>query len=367
MKIKFIIILSIILLTSLSCQKESSQMNENKFTINRGLNVSHWLSQTTIRGSERAAYVTEKDFKLIAELGFDHVRLPIDEEHFWSEDGKRMDDAFESLNNAVNWSIKNNLKIIVDLHVLRSHHFNSPDSKKLWEEDKAQNDFINFWKQLSGELKKYPNSMVAYEPLNEAVADNPEDWNKLINWVIAEIRKLEPNRTIIMGSNMWQQTQTFKDLRVPEKDENIILSFHYYRPMPVTHFTAPWTEFGDYDGPSNYPGWSIDSTLINNYEGQTREALNRYNEYFDKEVIEKDIMQAVSVANKFNLKLYCGEYGCFPTTPIEIRQAWYKDMHEIFEKYNIAWAHWNYKNDFPVVDENLLPINELLDIMVPKK
>lgn len=367
MRSKILILISIFFLTLIGCKTEKNNMDEKEFTIKRGLNVSHWLSQSTKRGDARFEYGTEKDFKLIAEMGFDHVRLPIDEEHFWSEDGERYEDAFELLHNAINWSLKYNMRIIVDLHVLRSHHFNSPDSKKLWEEDKAQNDFIDFWKQLSAELKDYPNSMVAYEPLNEAVAENPEDWNKLINWVVAEIRKLEPNRTIIMGSNMWQQTQTFKDLRVPENDKNIILSFHYYRPMPLTHFKAPWTEFGAYDGFVTYPGWTIDSTLISNYEGQTAEALNRYNEYFDKDVIEKDIMQAVSVAQKFNLRLYCGEYGCFPTTPMQMRQAWYKDMHEIFETHDIAWAHWNYKNDFPVVDENLKPINELLDIMVPAK
>jgi hypothetical protein len=42
-------------------------------------------------------------------------------------------------------------------------------------------------------------------------------------------------------------------------------------------------------------------------------------------------------------------------------------MISIFNKYDIAWAHWNYKNDFPVVSEGLEPINDLLEIMVPKK
>ena len=44
-----------------------------------------------------------------------------------------------------------------------------------------------------------------------------------------------------------------------------------------------------------------------------------------------------------------------------------KDIITIFDKYNIAWTHWNYKNDFPIVNENLEPISEILDVMIPRK
>ncbi len=39
----------------------------------------------------------------------------------------------------------------------------------------------------------------------------------------------------------------------------------------------------------------------------------------------------------------------------------------VFDKYNIAWCHWNYKNDFPVVDENLNSIPQIIDILIPEK
>jgi hypothetical protein len=50
-----------------------------------------------------------------------------------------------------------------------------------------------------------------------------------------------------------------------------------------------------------------------------------------------------------------------------LRQKLYQDYRDLFEENNIAWAHWNYKNDFPLVDaETLEPISELVDILVPK-
>jgi len=49
-----------------------------------------------------------------------------------------------------------------------------------------------------------------------------------------------------------------------------------------------------------------------------------------------------------------------------MRQHWYSDMKTIFDQHGIAWAHWNYKNDFPLVDEQTLePISELVDVLLP--
>ena len=97
------------------------------------------------------------------------------------------------------------------------------------------------------------------------------------------------------------------------------------------------------------------------------EEIKNHHQFFDIEKIDEEIRQAVEIADKKGLKLYCGEFGAYPTTPLELRIKWYQDMITIFDKYNIAWTHWNYKNDFPIVDENLEPIKEILDIMIPKK
>ena len=40
-------------------------------------------------------------------------------------------------------------------------------------------------------------------------------------------------------------------------------------------------------------------------------------------------------------------------------------MREIFDRNGIAWAHWNYKDDFPLVDGDREPIAELVDTLLP--
>ncbi len=292
-----------------------------------------------------------EDFARIAEMGFDHVRIPIDEEQMWDEQGKRNEDAFELLHKAIHWSFDNELRVIVDLHVLRSHHFNSDDIR-LWTDPLAQEQFWGFWEELSAELKQYPVDKLAYELMNEAVANDPEDWNKLIAKGIEIVRVNEPERVIVVGSNQWQQVGTFKDLKVPEDDPNLILSFHFYSPMAFTHYKAPWSKgLKDYTGEVIYPGFPVDTAVYVEYSPEVVQKLRESNANWNADLMESEFMKAKVVADRYALPLYCGEFGCFPTTSLELRHKYYEDIISVFEKLDISWTHWNYKNDFPVVDE----------------
>ncbi len=96
------------------------------FTIKRGTNISHWLSQSQRRGDERLAFFTERDVQRIAEMGggkLDHIRLPVDEEQLWDADGEKDAEAFELLESALDWCEDAGLRAIVDLHILRTHYF----------------------------------------------------------------------------------------------------------------------------------------------------------------------------------------------------------------------------------------------------
>ncbi|MGC9343869.1 MAG: glycoside hydrolase family 5 protein, partial [Bacteroidales bacterium] len=170
------LIYCLVLLVSISsCTKPSPE----EFTLKHGTNISHWLSQSDRRGEERLNFFTEKDMDLIAEVGYDHIRLPIDEEQLWDESGAKIEEAFTLLHNAIEWAMERDLKVVVDLHIIRSHHFNEGD-RPLWTDPAEQDKFIDLWRDLSSELKQYPVSDVAYELMNEAVTDDPDNWNNLI-------------------------------------------------------------------------------------------------------------------------------------------------------------------------------------------
>jgi len=338
----------------------------DQFTLRTGVNVSHWLSQSDSRGEERKNQITKADFDKIAAMGFDHVRIPVDEVQLWDAEGNKEKEAFRLLHDAIGWALAAKLRVIVDLHIIRSHNFGAA-SNPLWTDPAEQQKMVDMWLQLSEELRQYPNDMLAYEIMNEAVADDPEDWNKLLDKVITEIRVKEPWRKIVVGSNKWQIPDTFPALKIPANDKNIILSFHFYTPLALTHHKAPWLPIAEYTGPVNYPGQIVDPS---NYEGLSEAAVDYMkkwaNGYFTKEILEEKIAPAIKVAKANNLPLICGEFGVYPTISDDLRLRWYQDVCDIFRKNNIAYCHWCYKGDFPVLTEKGEPDRKLVSVLTAK-
>jgi endoglucanase len=346
-------------------------MDSNRFVIRRGINISHWLSQVYDDEPVRIRYFTELDAIFLKQAGFDHIRLPIDEERLWDEDGIPKKKAFSELHQAIDWCRKLGLRVVVDLHVVRSHHFNAEHEgakNTLFTDPAALEHFINLWRQLSAELNGYPNSLIAYEILNEAAAPDPEDWNNLVHKAVSAIRALEPERTLVIGSNRWQIPETFEYLRIPENDPNLILSFHLYSPLPVTHHRASWLPMHPYEGEVHYPGVPVDEAdLPPDFPADALEMLRQYNGYCDVETQTTRMQLALDVANAHGLPLYCGEYGCLPTIPREMRLRWYRDTVGILEAADVSHAAWDLKGHFGIIDRDTSAIDwELTGILTTR-
>ena len=174
-------------LSGLPAHPNLQAASPSEFKIRRGTNISHWLSQSARRGESRRAWFTREDVAFLANLGLDHLRIPIDEEQMWNEAGQQETEAFALLNQALDWCAEFGLNAIVDLHILRSHHFNDQD-RPLWTEPQAQERFLQCWRELSEALRRRPVDAVAYELMNEPVADDPEDWNRLVARTLAAVR-----------------------------------------------------------------------------------------------------------------------------------------------------------------------------------
>lgn len=357
MKYMFCLLIAIFVIAGCADRKEIAvATDESSFTIHRGTNIAHWLSQSRRRGEARADFFTQRDIAFIDSVGFDHIRLPVDEEQLWDEQGERYDSAFVLLDSVMTWCDEVDLKVVLDLHILRSHHFNAAE-KPLWTEPEEQDKFIRLWRDLSGHVKKWPNSMLAYEFMNEPVADKAADWNKLLLRVADSIRSWEPERTLVIGSNRWQQAATFDSLEVPANDKNILLSFHFYEPFHLTHYQASWTRLRDFEGEVAYPGQIVPA-------GQLPEERRVYN----LDTLEKMMAKPLALAAKLDLPLYCGEFGVIDKAPEAAKLAWYRDMVTIFDKHGVAYANWNFKaGSFGIVDADLVPDKVMVKLLTPGK
>jgi endoglucanase len=325
-----------------------------QFDIRRGTNISEWLSQSSRRGAERASFFTSKDVAFIANLGFDHIRLPVDEEQMWDPTGQRDPEAFSLLDAALDWCAEYGLKAIVDLHILRSHYFVTSVEPKLFTEPGETQRFAKLWQDLSAFLYQRPVTQVAYELLNEPVASDPRDWNRVAMAGFQAIRQREPQRPIILGSNTWNQTHTFAELEIP-KDDHLILTFHYYRPMLITHYQATWWEGGFWAGPVHYPGQPISADDLRYLNPAFLARVPQWsNEVWNRERILEDFQLPLQVARQSGCPLFCGEWGAYHTTPQALRLAWYDDMISLFDENNIAWANWDFKGGFaPICKDGL--------------
>jgi endoglucanase len=342
----------------------------NGFSVIRGINISHWLSQ--VSGNHPIKYA-DQDAAWLSTMGFDNVRLPIDEVELWDSTGAPIESNWSILYQGIDASLKHHLKAVIDLHIVRDHYFNAAQegrSNPLFADTAAQHRFLNLWHQISARLSHYPDDQVAYEILNEPVAPKASQWNEVMLKSYYSIRQLEPKRTIVIGSNTWQSATTFPALDVPQHDPNIILSFHSYLPMLLTHYRASWVPTAAYDGPVKYPGIPVDSAFAAaHYPPALVTAIKNMGgfKYWDRDAIAKTIAVAVDRARQLGLPIQCGEFGCLPTAGRALRLQYYKDIMSIFKQYNIAFASWDYHGSFSVVEnENLHPDLELIGIITGK-
>ena len=368
-----VIVMTVLALTA--CTTKSEPTNEvNNFRIHRGTNLSHWLSQSEERGEARRLHIQEDDFARLDSLGFDFVRIPIDEVQFWDEEGNKLPEAWELLTFALDQCGKYHLRAIVDLHIIRSHYFNAvneggDDANTLFTSEESQQQLINMWYELSDVLKGYSNDSVAYEFMNEPVAEDHEQWNQLIAKVHKALREREPQRTLVIGSNMWQSYGTIKYLKVPEGDKNIVLSFHYYNPMILTHYGAWWTPVGRYTGKVNYPGILVSQEDYEAAPDSLKPELEDYlSEEWNVDRIRADFKDAIEAAKKYDLQLFCGEWGVYEPVDRELAYKWTKDMLTVFDEFDIAWTTWCYDADFGFWDQQKHEFKDkgLVDLLTGK-
>ncbi len=176
------------------------------------------------------------------------------------------------------------------------------------------------------------------------------------------MRELEPKRTLIIGSNKWQSYNTVKDLRLPENDPNILISFHYYNPFQLTHYKASWTDLKDYTGGIHYPGpLATEEDMAFLPEATAKKYHWMTTQPWDKAKMGKHFDEVLEVAKRYGLQVYCGEYGCINNAPEADRNRWFSDVDELFEEKGIARTVWDYKGGFGIIkkgrpDETMIRI-----------
>lgn len=329
--------------------------------LKRGINLGGFLSQCIHEEEHYDSFISEEDIAVIAGWGLDHVRLPIDYEVLEDEEGNMKEHGFERVMRVVEWCKKNGLNIILDLHKAPGYSFTTTGMEgenNLFDDAYLQERFLTIWERMSEYFSKCDN--VAYELLNEVVeTENAKAWNVLISKAVKVIRKYSPTTIIIYGGIMWNSVSSIKLLEKPA-DENTLLTFHFYEPFLFTHQKASWVQKIRKDREINYPMtmeyYKAESELVGY---QASGVLDTKALTMGPEFIQEKIQQAIDGAQLHDAKLYCGEFGVIDQAPVMDTLQWFKDVDEVFEKFNIGCAAWTYKKmDFGITDDHYKDIKD---------
>lgn len=201
----------------------------------KGVNLGGWLSQCIHTKEHYEDFISEADFKAVADWGADHVRLPIDYNPLETPDGEYKENGFSYIQNAVDWCGKYNLNMVLDLHKTFGYSFDSGENEDgFFVSEEYQERFFRLWEQIAMRFGKY-SDRVAFELLNEVtLPEYMPTWLKIMEKCIERIRKIAPDVTILAGGYWNNSVEAVKDIQLSSYD-NIVLNFHFYEPVVFTH------------------------------------------------------------------------------------------------------------------------------------
>jgi hypothetical protein len=246
------------------------------------------------------------------------LKRPVDEAKDFRSYDLWLDKQLIDLDKALVWAAENGTRVVVDLHSppgggdsVGGYQDAGGD---LFRVKAAQDHFVGVWEKIAA---RYRGNDVIWgfdlvnEPVDNGTTESCLDWNDLALRASLAIRKIDPNRTLIVEPAEVGSALGMNLLR-PLPLSGVVYSFHFYQPFEFTHQ-------GVFSSSAlvRYPG-TIDGTR------------------WDKAALEKALEPAIRFAETYRVQLYVGEFGAVRWAPGADRYL--SDLISIFEEHGWAWT-----------------------------
>ncbi len=324
-------LLFLILVSSAQNREKAFEMNQN---LGRGINFGNMFeapSETAWGNPWQPEYT-----KLVAEAGFNHVRIPIR----W-ETEERSSDTFpysispeflKRIEQVVDSALKNGLYAIINMH----HHeelYENPDDQK--------ERFLAQWQQISEYFSNYPDSLL-FEILNEPHGNlSAEKWNNFLADALTAIRESNQERIVLIGTAEYGGLGGLSKLELPD-DDNIILTVHYYNPFRFTHQGASWVDGSD--------DWL--ETEWNDTETE-------------RQVVQNEFAPLKAFAESNKIPVHIGEFGAYSAADMDSREKWTTFIARYLETQDWSWAYWEFCAGFGIYNQDSKTYyNELVNALL---
>ena len=320
--------------------------------LRHGINASEWFAQSAsdYSAARTNRYTDAGDIALMAQLGFDNVRLSIDptplEQYPHGLEGLNAE-FLARLDRAVDTMLADGLAVQIDLHPEGSY------KERLATNDDAVDRLTILWRRLAAHYASRDPERVFFEILNEPEVRDPYRWAGIQARLAAAIREAAPYQTIIATGPNYSDIVDLLAMRLLA-DGNVIYTFHFYDPHEFTHQGAGWGEaWWNYTHGIPYPATEA---LMQGLLHQVPDPANRFElenywlNHWDTHHIRLLIDEAAAWGQANHVPLICNEFGAYRefSDPIS-RATWIHDVRSALEADGIGWAMWDYRGGFGVV------------------
>ncbi len=250
-----------------------------------------------IRTAWRSNWITQNDFSLMHQEGFNLVRIPFEASMFTNPN----EDGFKWLDQAVNWASQNNMYAVLDMHGAPGGQSSSEDTgqqnqNQFFSSQTDINQAAQVWSEIAQHYAGNP-TIAGYDLLNEPVgAPNYSVLDSVYNQLYTAIRNTGDQHIIFMEpAHYWD----INNLPSPAAMNwyNVAYSGHIY----------------DFSSRS-----------------QTQELLNFSNA----------ITSIAASAKQQNVPAYIGEFGLIHSNG---NSGEFKQVVAELNKNNMAWSAWPWK------------------------
>lgn len=287
--------------------------------LGRGINLGNMLEAP--REGEWGARLDERYFDLIAEAGFTNVRIPCRwNAHAAMEPPYSIDAEFMArVDRAVTHALGAGLRVVLNIHhydeMMRDPAGHRPRLAALWRQ--IAEHFAEAPAELWLELLNEPNGALT-----------PGTWNEVVAELIPVVRESNPERMLVVGPGNWNSSDALPQLRLPEDDRNLTVTFHYYNPFQFTHQGAGWV------------GPNADQWLGTEWHGSDAE----------QRAVISQFDAALRWAVEHQRPLYLGEFGAYSRADLASRERWTRFIAAQAVERKMGFAYWEFCSGFGCYD-----------------
>ena len=217
---------------------------------------------------EEAKSFREDDFKMVAEWGFNFIRVPMDY-RLWIKDGdwKKIDeDALKNVDAALEYGKKYGVHVSLNFHRGPGYCVNPPqEARDLWSDPEAREVFALHWGTFARRYQGIPNERLSFDLLNEPSGVDAAVYVASMKPAIDAIRREDPERRILAEGLKWGNAP------VPELlPLKVDFSTRGYAPMGISHYAASWIPDA---AKMPYPTWPLRQGIGDHLYGEGQPTL----------------------------------------------------------------------------------------------